>query len=1376
MTASYHYRDPEQSSKYRGGMAVIGVAAQLPFAIPLLEGLNVRVGGQAGTERPNVRSPRTGFHPCQSARLGPETFPDDSRLERQGLPGLCDPAIEPETCRLIRSSWACLEDAGYVAAALAGTGVYVGHGAGPFLSHMPGSHKFASSISRFFDFNGPSVQSDITHSSLLATVCQAVQALRSGLCELALVVGSHADIGEREGSEEKLSEANKLALPVSKQETSSATNAVLIAAFLLKPLEKAMRDGDQIHAVIRGGATGHSGRMEIWSDAYLERQAQLVAVAHDDSAIDQPHPAYLAMSGSGLLRHSQQIPRFIKRGFGHLHTGGIVSTQECRSPGSTETTLALLQTISCFRHASLFETAPEKGIGKKADNEASRLHFNGYAASWEADDSKARVAGLYHVDEEGCHAYVLLEEPSSRGEERMEANTGRAIIVPLSAASTPHLIEYAKRLIDVLRAGPKSLPEVGFTLQTGRTLLNVRVAFVATSMDELVHQLACFIEGRTATSGIYLGNAEHQSAGIAHLHVDDGLQGLLEDWIAKDRLGNIAALWAAGLTVDWSKLYPGNKPARTSLPAYAFDFGLSQEKGVHADGTVSERTRSASPPGHLKGTDFNKQDIAIIGMSCRFPNSANIEEFWKRLSAGENCIREIPENRWDWRQFHSEEKGQWGKIYSKWGGFIDDIDCFDPLFFNISPKDAEEMDPQERLFLQEAYACIEDAGYVPGNICPSRKVGVFVAVMNSAYSLVAEHWSIANRVSSVLDLHGPSLAIDTACSSSLTALHYACESIYRGHSECAIVGGVSLIVDPVLYMRVSARTMITSGDKCRSFGADADGFVDAEGIGAVLIKPLELAVRDGDHIYGVIKGTAVNHGGKTRGYNVPSPVAQAEVISSALSEAGVHPRAISYVEAHGTGTLRGDPIEISGLTAAYAQFTSDTQYCAIGSVKSNIGHCESAAGMAGLVKLLLQLRHRTIVKSLHSKELNPRIDFTQTPFVVQQEKAPWRRPVLNLDGEEREYPRLASLSSFGGGGSNAHAILEEYIPAESRQERKTVQPVIVVLSAKNEARLQEQAGQLLEAIERRNLADTDLKNLAWTLQSGREAMDVRLACVVDKLQELKAYLENYRLGQTSQNQEGLYYGETKKSHDTVSLFAADEDLQQAMASWVAKGKLAKLAQLWVRGMAIDWSMLYGMDKPRRMSLPTYPFAKERYWKRNAVGNSVVVNALPAISEWSAPAPAAYPAPAPQGRKTSDREGIQQFLAEELSAALIIPANFIDYSRPFPEYGMDSVVGMKLLRKLESEFGVCVASRELIENFTISSLADLVVEKVKATELPAEPRSGGHVSTDILSRDAESDSRLVSEIDINQMEALKLFKDGHMELDELNRILAKEGVL
>ncbi len=621
--------------------------------------------------------------------------------------------------------------------------------------------------------------------------------------------------------------------------------------------------------------------------------------------------------------------------------------------------------------------------------------------------------------------------------------------------------------------------------------------------------------------------------------------------------------------------------------------------------------RNGSVPS--RETPVRRTDIAIIGLSGSYPQAKELAGLWANLRDGVDSVTEIPAERWDHSRYFDPDKDKLGKTYTKWGGFLDGVDTFDARFFNIAPRDAELIDPQERLFLQCAYAALEDAGYTRetleryGASGLKGNVGVYVGVMYGEYQLYAAQQqmlghgvtvlsspaSIANRVSYFLNLHGPSLALDTMCSSSLTALHLACESLQHGGCELAIAGGVNLSIHPNKYLTLAHGKFASSKGLCESFGAGGDGYVPGEGVGAVILKPLAQAEADGDHIYGVIKATSVNHGGKTNGYTVPNPVAQASVIAHAIKQAGVDARAISYIEAHGTGTSLGDPIEIAGLSRAFGEYTEDRQFCAIGSVKSNIGHAESAAGIAGLTKVLLQMRHGQLVPSLHSETLNPNIDFEKTPFVVQQALTEWRRPVLERDGVAREYPRVAGISSFGAGGANAHVIVEEYrLPVAPGYRLPAGQPALVVLSAKHAERLQERVRQLVEAIEQGEVSDANLADAAYTLQVGREPMEVRLALAASTVDELAGKLRAVLAGESGLD--GVYRGETKRRRDELVMFTRD-DLAGLIAGWLAKGQYEKLLELWTKGLSFDWNQLYGESKPRRIGLPTYPFAKERYW-------------------------------------------------------------------------------------------------------------------------------------------------------------------------------------
>lgn len=628
-----------------------------------------------------------------------------------------------------------------------------------------------------------------------------------------------------------------------------------------------------------------------------------------------------------------------------------------------------------------------------------------------------------------------------------------------------------------------------------------------------------------------------------------------------------------------------------------------------AAGTAAPSARrvSAVPPVPAEERGL---DIAIIGLAGRYPKARTLDEFWANLAAGRDCVTEIPASRWDHGGYFDPDPDAPGKTYSRWGGFLDGVDEFDPLFFNISPTEAELMDPQERLFLQCVHETLEDAGYTsarlnaPEGSATRARIGVYAGVMYEEYQLYGAQEqvlgnpvavsgnasAVANRVSYFFDFDGPSMAVDTMCSSSLTAIHLACQSIRSGGCDAAIAGGVNVSVHPNKYLMLGRGKFVSGKGRCESFGRGADGYVPAEGVGAVLLKPLERAVRDGDRVHGVIRGAVVNHGGRTNGYSVPSPVAQARCVTDAWRQAGIDPRTMGYVEAHGTGTPLGDPIEIAGLTRAFRDHTGDDRFCAIGSVKSNIGHAESAAGISGLTKVLLQMRHGKLAPSLHSAETNPNIDFDTTPFTVQQTLADWRRPTTAVDGAEREAPRLAGLSSFGAGGSNAHLVVEEYLPALGEAAEPAVAgPALVVLSARDPERLRERAERLVDWIEDKELSDRDLASLARTLQVGREAMRERLGLVVDTMPDLVARLRDFLAGRGGADE--TLRGRSGSDTDALARLAAEEDLPGALA----RRDLAKLVELWVKGVTVDWDALHDGRPPARIALPSYPFARDRYW-------------------------------------------------------------------------------------------------------------------------------------------------------------------------------------
>ena len=537
----------------------------------------------------------------------------------------------------------------------------------------------------------------------------------------------------------------------------------------------------------------------------------------------------------------------------------------------------------------------------------------------------------------------------------------------------------------------------------------------------------------------------------------------------------------------------------------------------NAHGNGSRASREGHRP-EIAGAD----PIAIVGIGCRFPGADGLEEFWTLLRNGVDAISEIPRERWDVDALYDPLPGTNGKMSTRWGGFLPGIDRFDPHFFGISPREASAMDPQQRLLLEVAWEALENAGQPPDKLAGSR-TGVFVGIGGFDYSnliLTYEdhlaainaylgtgnaHSIAANRISYLLDLRGPSVAIDTACSSSLVAIHMACESLRSAQSDLAIAGAVNLILSPEVTIAFSHARMMAADGRCKTFDAKADGYVRAEGAGAVILKRLSDALRDRDHILALVRGSAVNQDGRTAGIAAPNASAQQSVIREALAQAGISPRELTYVEAHGTGTSIGDPIEVEAIKGVLGETGPEDPPCLMGSVKANIGHLENASGMASLAKVLTCLQHDEIPGQLHFTELNPRISLAGTRLVIPSEPRPWPRAAR----------RLAGVSSFGFGGTNAHIVVEE-APARSRPEGLPTRPChILTLSARTEGALKNLAARFEKHLTEH--PEHDLPGICYTANAGRSHFARRMAVVAESKEQLQESLAAFAAGQPAQN-------------------------------------------------------------------------------------------------------------------------------------------------------------------------------------------------------------------------------------------------------------------
>lgn len=525
------------------------------------------------------------------------------------------------------------------------------------------------------------------------------------------------------------------------------------------------------------------------------------------------------------------------------------------------------------------------------------------------------------------------------------------------------------------------------------------------------------------------------------------------------------------------------------------------------------------------------EPIAVIGMGCRFPGGIeNAEDFQRLLAEGRDAIGPVPHDRWDMEAYFHPEPGTPGKMSSREGGFLTALDQFDPQFFNISPVEAKSMDPQQRFLLEVAWEALEHAGQAPNRLFGSQ-TGVFVGMCNFDFAtqmgklLTAEEMStyagtggapsvVAGRLSYVFGLTGPSMVVDTACSSSLVSTDLACRSLRNGECDMALAAGVNLIFSPETSVNFSRTGMLSVDSRCKTFAASANGYVRSEGCGVIILKRLSDALADGDRILAQIAGSAVNQDGPSGGLTVPNGVSQERVIRMALGNAKVEPSQIDYIEAHGTGTSLGDPIEIEALGRIFAKDRQAGRPLVVGSVKTNIGHGEAAAGIAGIIKVVLAMNGETIPRHLHLDEPNPHIPWDELPIKIPLEATPWRRS---------ERPRLAGVSSFGFSGTNAHVILKESPLADKPVVEKERPLHLLALSAKNEAALKVLAERYIARLERSD--ETEFANLCSTANVGRTHFRHRLCGFADSPQEMRETLQAFIKGEPTPS---LLQGELRR--------------------------------------------------------------------------------------------------------------------------------------------------------------------------------------------------------------------------------------------------------
>jgi acyl transferase domain-containing protein/acyl carrier protein len=632
----------------------------------------------------------------------------------------------------------------------------------------------------------------------------------------------------------------------------------------------------------------------------------------------------------------------------------------------------------------------------------------------------------------------------------------------------------------------------------------------------------------------------------------------------------------------------------TLSASIAFDFPTISSL---AEALVKRYTAESSPTSTYQGYCPGSQEpIAVIGMSGVFPGAQDLEEFWKLMDEGREGTGAVPANRWNNDNYYDPDPHAEGKSYVDRAGFIKDIDLFDSNFFNISPKEAKFMDPQQRLILEHSWHAIENAAIAPDSL-KNSPTGVFVGVASNEYGKLIERSIdskelnayvatgnvsnvIAGRISFTLGLRGPCLALDTACSSALVAIHQACQSLQSHECHLAIAGGVNVMLMPETFVILSKARMLAPDGRCKTFDASADGYCRGEGCAIVILKRLSDAQKDHDRILAVIRASGVNQDGASSGLTVPNGDAQESLFKEVSARAGIAPHTIDYIEAHGTGTTLGDPIEVDAISRVYG--LDRTHPLLLGTVKTNIGHLESAAGVAGLIKVVLSLNQEKIPKHLHFQQLNPHLDLATMQAEIPVEPKSWQR----RDG----HTRRAAINSFGFSGTNAHVIIEEAPLVEYAVEEASIETAkpqlkgtaqLFTLSAKTEEALQAYLHEYRHFLE---TTPASLSAICSAALMTRTHFNHRLALVAQDKEELKELI----------NQRILNFSGTAVSKELPTA------LHCSLALSIAENHrlfLQSLAKLYESGHKINWESLFDFSPHtiKHTALPTYPFQKQRFW-------------------------------------------------------------------------------------------------------------------------------------------------------------------------------------
>lgn len=1240
----------------------------------------------------------------------------------------------------------------------------------------------ANRISYVFDFKGPSVSVQTACSSSITAFSLACDSLLNNKCSMAIVGGvniiSHPYHYDALRGKKILSSSPTI--EIYSEDISGMGIGEGVGVVLLKKYENAQSDNDMILANIKNVKIACYGKSKHFGMVSLEEQIKLFQDLLNDSLIDPKDIGYIETSATGLavsdVTEYNAISDVFNTGSGKCYLSTVKP-----NIGHLEAASFIAQLIKVLlqiKHNVLVPSIYASTITPAIDIENSRFVL----PEMSINGNKKSIFKYAVINSFGAYGSIgstLVEAIN----EKVKKHRNTRTVVLLGSDKKEKLDGLIKLLIEYIRNNKDvNLNDIAYTFSRRARNFKNKIAVIASDIKSIVLSLEYYLNndlcgvlienGAISTSGSF---DELTMAGLNWIENNENVLNTnngniidipntplskercwfdeckesenssnndeVYDWLLNE-YSKISQIPVEKLDLDTDMEELGlssmiimelNKvfERRYSIkePTMMFDVKTLRELGnyISSKSNCTLKKNQGINDKHVE--ESNDERFAIIGVSGIYPDAENLDEFWENIKNGVISIREVPKERWDINEYYDPKNK--GKAYGKWGGFIPHMECFDSLFFNISPKEAELMDPQERKFIEVAYHTFEDAGYSKKTIKErlNGRIGVFVGAMfndyllysgkkdeNSYQSTGAVSASISNRISYFLNLNGPSMTVNTMCSSVISCLDLAINSIKNGECDAALVGGVNLIVHPNKYIMHSHNRMLSDDGLCRAFGKGGNGFVPAEGVGAILIKPLKNAEDDNDKIYAVIRGVGVNHGGKSNGYMVPNSIAQADLIESMLRKAKIKPEDIGYVEAHGTGTELGDPIEIKGLTSAYSKFTDKKGYCPIGSVKANIGHCESAAGIASITKILLQIKNRQIVPNVLNEELNENIDFNETPFYIPKQLMQWRSNDL----------LRASVSSFGAGGVNGYAIIEEYVDNSLHPKENTTDEneYLFLISAPTKDGIKKYLFSIYNYLKSKDLEyiiDSiisevteinikDIDNISTLKELGighQDLIDIKeKICKKFNFKEatldinlhtsIESICEKIDTFKQSMSSEYSIKNITYTMYCRRSDFAKKVAIKcQNIHELLFEIEKCLSSDSYIEMHSVEYSMdINNMmwNNAKIVSLPGYPFNEKKYW----------------ISE-------NYKKNEEQIMKKQCTEELQFNLSNIIESVLKLDINTINDEDDLNIYGMDSIRLAEVCELLNKKYNIEIVSAELMSCNTIKDMEEVLKHKFSATE-------------------------------------------------------------